>query len=80
MKLEFTGRHTAYPTRWLPFPASEDILALFAHPRAVDPVASLGKVPGNCAMLYKYCNRVVKELKLEVVEDKGDRSTRNLTL
>ena len=54
-ELEFTGRHVAYPTWSLPFPASQDVLALFARP-ADSPVASLGKVLGNRTTLYKYLN------------------------
>ncbi len=53
-ELEFTGRHVAYSTWSLPFPASQDILAVFARP--ADPVASLGKVLGNRTTLYKYLN------------------------
>ncbi|KAI0820139.1 DUF1620-domain-containing protein [Trametes gibbosa] len=53
-KVEFTGRHIAYPTWSLPFPPTEDIRAVFARP--TDPVASLGKVLGNRTTLYKYLN------------------------
>nr|VWO96186.1 Non-canonical non-ribosomal peptide synthetase FUB8 (EC (Fusaric acid biosynthesis protein 8) [Ganoderma boninense] len=53
-ELEFTGRHVAYPAWSLPFPAGQDVLALFARPG--DPVASLGKVLGNRTTLYKYLN------------------------
>ncbi|KAI8996246.1 DUF1620-domain-containing protein [Trametes punicea] len=52
--VEFTGRHIAYSTWTLPFPPTEDILAVFARP--TDPVASLGKVLGNRTTLYKYLN------------------------
>ncbi|KAM5541019.1 hypothetical protein V8D89_005330 [Ganoderma adspersum] len=53
-ELEFTGRHVAYQTWSLPFPADQDILSLFSRP--TDPVASLGKVLGNRTTLYKYLN------------------------
>ncbi|KAI0651032.1 DUF1620-domain-containing protein [Trametes meyenii] len=53
-KVDFTGRHIAYPTWTLPFPPTEDIRAVFARP--ADPVASLGKVLGNRTTLYKYLN------------------------
>ncbi|KAI0743061.1 hypothetical protein C8Q80DRAFT_1192304 [Daedaleopsis nitida] len=53
-KVEFTGKHIAYPTWSLPFPANEDIRVVFARP--ADPVASLGKVLGNRTTLYKYLN------------------------
>ena len=53
-KVEFTGKHIAYPTWSLPLPPNEDIRTIFARP--TDTIASFGKVLGNRTTLYKYLN------------------------
>jgi hypothetical protein len=54
LNFELSQFHVAYPTWTLSLPPQEDIRAIIPNSRG--PIASIGKVLGNRATLYKYLN------------------------